>query len=205
MKKSTALQNTLEPWRIGAFLVVLLVIFGIYIARLFVLQVIEYPEWLAQSLENRKQNINIAAPRGIIYDRNGFVLARNVPSYNIVVTPANLPDDPGEIQAVYRELSLITGVPVNLNEITTENPFVPCQSEHGIAQIVTYGETTAPFEPVRIACDVSSDVAMIVQENQKKWLGAGVEVQPIRDYPTGGLTASIIGFLGPIPASEEIR
>src|SRR4030065_684207 len=45
---------------------------------------------------------------------------------------------------------------------------------------------------------------MIVQENQEKWPGAGGEVQPIRDYPTGGLTASIIGFLGPIPASEEV-
>ena len=203
MKKSTALQNTLEPWRIGAFLVVLLVIFGIYVARLFVLQVIEYPEWLAQALDNREDAINSPAPRGIIYDRNGFVLARNVPSYNIVVTPANLPDDLGEIQSVYRELSTLTGVAVNLNEITDENPYVPCQSEHGITQIVTYGETTAPFEPVKIACDVSRDVAMVVQENQKNWPGAGVEIQPIRDYPTGGLTASIIGFLGPIPASEE--
>jgi penicillin-binding protein 2 len=203
MKKSTAIQNTLEPWRITAFLVVVIVIFGIFVSRLFVLQVIQYPEWLAQSIENWKQEINLPAPRGIIYDRNGFVLARNVPSYNVVITPADLPDDPGEIQEIYRALSELTGVPVNLNEVTDENPYVPCQSEHGVAQIVVYGETTAPFQPVKIACDVPRETAMYIQENHEKWPGSGVEIQPIRDYPTGELTASIIGFLGPIPASEE--
>jgi len=31
----------------------------------------------------------------------------------------------------------------------------------------------------------------------------GVDIQPVRDYPTGSLTADVIGFLGPIPASES--
>ena len=203
MKKSTAIQNTLEPWRINVFLGVILLIICIYIARLIVLQVIEYPEWLAQSDENRIQEINLPAPRGIVYDRNGFVLASNLPSYNIVITPAYLPDDPGEIQEIFRSLSELTNVPVTLNQISDENPFVPCQSAHGIAQIVAYGESTAPFDPVRIACDVSRNIAMIVQENQNKWPGSGIEIQPVRDYPTGKLTASVVGFLGPIPASEE--
>ena len=76
-------------------------------------------------------------------------------------------------------------------------------SDHGITQIVIYGETTAPFEPVKIACDVNQEVALAIQENEINWPGAGIEVVPVRDYPTGSLTASIIGFLGPIPALEE--
>jgi len=49
----------------------------------------------------------------LIYDRNGFVLARNVPSYNVVITPANLPDDPGAEQNIFRLLSNLIGVPVS--------------------------------------------------------------------------------------------
>lgn len=203
MKKSTAIQNTLEPWRIGALLIVVFLVFGVFVTRLFILQVIQYPEWFALAEENRTREINSPAARGIIYDRNGYVLARNVPSYNIVVIPADLPDDPGEIQEIFRSLSELTGIPINLNEISDEFPYVPCQSEHGITQIVTYGETTAPFDPVAIACDVPREVAMIVQQNSMNFPGSDIEVQPIRDYPTGGLTASFIGFLGPIPASAE--
>jgi penicillin-binding protein 2 len=43
---------------------------------------------------------------------------------------------------------------------------------------------------------------MVIDENSRKWPG-GIEIVPIRDYPTGSLTANIIGFLGPIPALQE--
>jgi penicillin-binding protein 2 len=41
---------------------------------------------------------------------------------------------------------------------------------------------------------------MVVMENREKWPGIDVEIIPVRQYPTGELTAEIIGFLGPIPA-----
>lgn len=203
MKNSSALQNMVETWRIAAFIGIGVFVFILYVIRLFNLQVLEYGEWLALADENRTTEINLAAARGIIYDRNQFILARNIPSYHIVVTPANLPDDQGEIDAVLRALSDLTGVPVNLNEINEENPFVPCSSEHGIAQIVNYGDTTAPYSAVRVACDVDKEIAMMVEARASDWLGAGVEIEPVRDYPTGSLTSTIIGFLGPIPANLE--
>ena len=203
MTKSTALENTIQPWRIIVFGAVLLVIFLVFVLRLFNLQVLQHSEWIAQADENRTHNINLQAPRGIIYDRNGIVLASNIPSYNVVIIPAQLPDDAGEIQNIFRELSDLTGVPVNLNEISDANPYVPCTSEHGITQIVEYGETTAPFEAVKIACDIERNTAMVVKEKSIYWPGVDITVEPIRDYPTGSLTASIIGFLGPIPALQE--
>jgi penicillin-binding protein 2 len=203
MKNSSALNNILEPWRIAILGGILLVIFFIYVLRLFNLQVFQYSDWLAKANENRTHVINLPASRGSIYDRKSFVLARNIPSYNVVITPAELPDDNGEIQAIYREISKLIEVPVNRGEISQTNPYVPCISDHGITQIVTYGETTAPFEPVRISCDVDQQIAMVIQENKSTWPGVGIEVVPIRDYPTGSLTASIVGFLGPIPAAEE--
>jgi penicillin-binding protein 2 len=203
MKGSSALNNMVETWRIIFLGGIIIVIFFMYVFRLYNLQVVQYSEWLAKSNENRTHEINLPTSRGSIYDRKGYILARNIPSYNVVITPAELPDDDGEIQAIYRELSVLTKIPVNRGEVSQANPFVPCISDHGITQIVTYGETTAPFEPVKISCDVDQQIALTIQENASSWPGVGVDVVPVRDYPTGSLTASIVGFLGPIPAVED--
>lgn len=197
------LKNSLETWRILVFGAVLVFTFLIYVIRLFTLQIIQGPEWTAQAEENRISEINLPAQRGIIYDRNGYILAANIPSYNVVITPASLPDDPGEIQEIYRTLSELTGVPINLNEVTPTNPYVPCLSEHGIAQIVEYGDTTAPYSPVRISCNVDRTTAMIIKEKTFDLPGVDIEIESVRNYPTGSLTATIIGFLGPISAAEE--
>lgn len=203
MNGQPSIQNTVEPWRIVAFLVVLVGVFAVFITKLFVLQVYQADEWSAKAAENSTQVINLPGLRGIIYDRNGVILARNVASYNVVITAANLPDDDGATQEIFRQLSTLIGVPVNRNELSPENPYVPCISDHGIAQIAEYGESATPFQPVNVACDIDEKIAMIVQEKAVDWPGVGVQVQPIRDYPTNSLTANIIGFLGPIPASQE--
>jgi penicillin-binding protein 2 len=203
MKSSAALKNMIETWRIVILGAILILVFLIYVFRLYNLQVVEYSDWLASANENRTHEINLRAARGTIYDRKGYILARNIPSYNIVITPAYLPDDAGEVQAIFRELSTMTGIPVNRGELSLADPYVPCISDHGITQIVIYGESTAPYEPVKIACDINQTIALSIQENTLAWPGVGVEVVPIRDYPTGATTASLIGFLGPIPAVDE--
>ncbi len=196
-------HNTVEPWRITAFVLVLFGIFVVFILRLFSLQIVQGPAFRAQAEDNRTETLNIQTSRGNIYDRRGIVLARNIPAYNIIVTPAQLPDDIGEIQEIYRELSALTGVPIDLGVIDENTPFSPCVSDHGISQIVTFGETTNPFRPVEILCDVSQMIAMVVQERSVDWPGVSIEVESVREYPTGELTAAIVGFLGPIPADRE--
>ena len=145
--------------------------------------------------------------RGIVYDRNGYVLARNIASYNLIITPANLPDDEADIERIYRDVSAITGVPVG-GPVTDESlnnakNYGPCVPGPGIADLVALGDSLAPYTPVEISCDISEDVARLVTERSVDWPGVSIEIQPIRDYPTGSLTADVIGFLGPIPASLE--
>jgi penicillin-binding protein 2 len=203
MNGSSKLNNQLETWRIRVFLAVIAFVFGAFMVRLFILQILEQDSWVAKAQENSTEVFNLPASRGIIYDRSGTILARNIASYNIVVTAANLPEDPGAIQEIFRELSRMIDVPVNRSQISPETPYVPCISDHGIAQIAEYGESATPFQAVRIKCDVDQRTAMIVQEKAVDWPGISVEIQPIRDYPTGSLSAALIGFLGPIPANQE--
>ena len=203
MNGNPVLKNNVEFRRIIFFAVVVGIIFLIYLFRLFNLQIIQGPEWNAFAEENRISEINLPSQRGIIMDRNDFILARNIAAYNVVITPAELPDDIGEIQEIYRNLSELADIPINLNEVTPENPFVPCLSDHGITQIVDYGTTSAPYTPVRIKCDIDQTAAMVIKERAIDWPGVEIEIESVRDFPTGSLTASLIGFLGPISEIEE--
>jgi len=196
-------HNKITNGRIISFGAVVGVIFLIFIFRLFSIQILDGDTWVAQALENRLREISLAPTRGVIFDRNGIVLARNVASYNVVVKAANLPDDPGSIQNIVRSLSDYIDVPVSRGDITPENPFVPCVSDHGISQIIEYGELSAPYRDVKIACNIQETKARIIQEKTMDWPGISLEIETIREYPTGSLTASIIGFLGPISSLEE--
>ncbi len=203
MTVQPTIRNELSLWRILSFAAALGLVFAIFLVRLFLLQVIQADKWLAKSAENSTEELNLSSLRGVIYDRNNVVLAQNVASFNVVVNASQLPDDDGAKQEVFRQLSELIGVPVSRNEISAENPYVPCFSDHGIVQIAEYAETSTPYSPVRIQCDIDQRVAMIIQEKAVDWPGIGIEIQPIREYPTGSVTANIVGFLGPVPAALE--
>jgi penicillin-binding protein 2 len=196
-----------ESWRLASvYLVVILVSVGL-LFRLINLQVFQGVSWTKRAIDNYTNEVSIPAARGIIYDRNGNILARNLASYNIVITPASLPDDNSDIQRIYRELSALIDVPVGgpVTDQSLEQTklFAPCVPGPGIAQLVALQDTLAPYSPVKIKCNVSEEVARVAQEKTMDWPGVAVEIEPIRDYPTGSLTADMVGFLGPIPASLE--
>lgn len=203
MNGSSTLQNHLSTWRILLFAIIVMVIFGTYALQLFNYQILQGDNYTAFAEENRISERSIPTLRGVIYDRNGYVLARNIATYNVVITPALLPDDQGAVQEIFRQLANMLNFPISLGEVTPDTPYVPCRSEHGIEQIVNYGQTSAPYDAVKIQCNVDRTTAMIVKEKSIDWPGVDIEIEAVRDYPTGSLTASIIGFLGPISAVDE--
>lgn len=211
MNKIKGKKTQVEIWRIRVIYILIAAIFGFYAFRLFSLQIINNEYYLAQSEDNRTSEVNIQTERGIIMDRNGVVLARNTASYNVVITPADLPGDPteeplpGAVQQIYRELAPLIEVPVSngvMNDETVKT-FTPCYTDFGITEIVIIGDTNAPYTPVEIACDIDKETAMQISEKASDWPGVEIEIEPIREYPTGSMTSEIIGFLGPVPASLE--
>ena len=214
-----------ETWRLGLiYLVVAFTLTG-FVIRLINLQVFDVDLYKARAVDNYTNEVSIPAPRGIIYDRNGYVLARNIAAYNVVITPANLPVEDSDIQRIYRELSDLVDVPSgNFISAETETDglilavpggllaeesleeaklFAACVPGPSIAQLVALQDTLAPYSPVKIKCNISEETARVVEEKRVDWPGVSVEIEPIRDYPTGSLTAHLIGFLGPIPAALE--
>jgi penicillin-binding protein 2 len=172
-------------------------------ARLLFLQIIRGGDWTAQAEENRTRTINEPAPRGLIYDRNGYALAANVPSYNVTITPANLPSDEADIQEIYRQLSELIEVPVNHGTVDDAKNVAACVEGPGIAQLVELGDSNAPYAAVPVKCNVDEDLAMTIRQKAVDWPGVSIQIQPTRDYPTGYLSANLIGFLGPIPENQS--
>lgn len=207
MSSQTISKYEVPLWRVLLVYAVILGVVGVIVYRLMSLQVLGQQTWLGQAVDNYEDTISDPAPRGIIYDRNGFVLARNVASYNVVITPAGLPDDEADIQRIYREVSELTGVPVGgpVTDATLDNAklFSACVPGPSIADMVALGDSLAPYTPVKISCNISEELARVMREKSVDWPGVSVEIEPIREYPTGSLTATIVGFLGPIPAALE--
>ena len=197
--------NSLEKWRFKSLYVLMAIIFAFYGFRLFSLQILDGADYTEQAEENRITNISIATERGIIYDRNGIVLAKNAAAYNVTITPADLPLDEGAMQQIYRELSEVIDIPVSNGELTDETvkTFSPCNTNLGIAEIVVIADTNAPYTPMQVKCDIDAETAMLIESKADEWPGVEIEIEPIREYPTGELTSEIIGFLGPIPESLE--
>jgi penicillin-binding protein 2 len=203
MSSQTVSKYEVPLWRTLFIYALIIGVVGVMVYRLVALQVVGPQAWINQAVDNYQQTISEPAPRGIIYDRNGFVLARNLASYNVVITPASLPDDQADIQRIYREISKLTGVPVGgpVTDATLDNAklFSPCVPGPSIADMVALGDSLAPYTPVKISCNINEELARVIREKSVDWPGVSVEIEPIRDYPTGSLTANIVGFLGPIP------
>jgi penicillin-binding protein 2 len=152
-------KKTWQGWRTRSLYILILVIFGFYVFRLLNLQIVNGEEYVAQAEENRTTNISIQTERGIIYDRNGIVLAKNAASYNVVITPADLPADEGATQEIYRQLSEVIDVPVSNGELTEEvvRTFSPCETTLGISEIVVIADTNAPYTPMQITYAIIDD------------------------------------------------
>ena len=123
---------------------------------------------------------------------------RNLPAFNVNVTPALLPDSEAEIEAIYVKLAELTGVPLD----QPGPPAAPCIGGRGIRQLVEEGATNRPFDAWPVACDIDETIARVLRQQQIDLPGVSVEAVPVREYPTGDLTSAVIGYLGPIPAAQ---
>ena len=153
-------QNKVDTWRIYLFMIVVGVVMVIFAVRLFNLQILQGQSWQTEAEENRTEEVSLRTQRGVIYDRNGIVLARNIAAYNIAITPANMPEDLGEQSRIIRELAEYTDKPISFDDDpNAEDILIQCGDNLGITEMFNIGLSFAPFQPVLIECDIERDRA----------------------------------------------
>ena len=197
MRLLPAEGSKIPRWRMAGTYIAMLLLAALFLARLFTLQILEGNTYIEAARENRITNVRLPAPRGVIYDRNGSLLVRNLPAYNVMVTPALLPDSQAEVETIYARLSALTSVPVSREG----GRGARCLDERGIRQLVEERASILPYEAWPVACDVGETIARILREQQVDMPGVSIEAEPTREYSTGALTSAFLGYLGPIPES----
>ncbi|WP_119067100.1 penicillin-binding transpeptidase domain-containing protein [Aggregatilinea lenta] len=190
-----------QGWRLLVFQAVVVFSLLVLVVRTGELQFVRGTQFIEDAEENRLQVSLIAAPRGAIYDRYRVPLAKNDPAYNVLITPADLPEEDAETLDVYNRLSALIDVPATRAAADAAGR----TTERSIDEMVREGLGIAPFTPVVIATDVERTAAFRIMEQTQMMPGVEVQVASVREYPTGALTAHIIGYLGPIGPEEEQR
>ncbi len=158
-------------------------IVGILAVAFFRVQILRSDRYRLQSDENRLRAIPLTSPRGLIVDRNGVVLADNVPGYSVSL----LVSSPESLMAETRRIAPIAGLK---------------QSDF---DIIAARYRRAPFDPVVIMRDAPFDVVSALEERRITMPGLIVETEPKRHYPFADTTAHLVGYVGEVTESELQR
>jgi len=152
--------------------------------RFLYLQVNRRDEFVARSDQNRISIRRIVPSRGLIYDRNGVLLADNVAAFRLEVVPEQV----GKMDAMLESLSAV--VPLSDDDIQRFNAL---------------RRTKRPFDSVPLRLKLSEDE--IAHFSVERWRFPGVDVVPYltRSYPLGGTFAHVVGYVGRIDINEASR
>lgn len=150
---------------------VVIALFSILVLRLWQLQVLQGDEYRKLSEENRLRIVKIAAPRGIIYDRNNIPLVKNSPFYSVFISPLN------GVGIDYVSLSKIIGVDVDF-----------------ISKRLSSKKST--FEPLRLKEGLSFKEIAFIEARRSDFPGLFIDVDVTRHYLYGETGAHLIGYLG---------
>jgi penicillin-binding protein 2 len=194
--------------RLSVFRVLLVVVLVVLLGQLWRLQMVQGEYYRQAADVNRFRMERNPAPRGVIYDRRGHLLARNAPEITVSVIPAYLPVDEGERQALLLELGDLIGMPMTsppldvLAKGRTERALESDPDlQQGILEIMEEA-VLAPYRPAPLKSGVSREVALVLEEEHLDWPGVLVQVEPVREYLYGSLVSHVVGYVGPIPEEE---
>ena len=179
-----------------AYRLIVVLAFIVLAAQLWRLQIVRGEQYRLMADRNRFRLVPLDAPRGVIYDRYGRILVRNVPSFSVTIVPAYLPKDERKEMAVFARLSALLGIPASS---ATASPVGGIAPRKGIKEMVEEARKVAPYTPITIKTNVDRETVFIIEEEHLDLPGVLIEVDPTRQYPTGALTSHIIGYMGPIP------
>ncbi|MBM0140227.1 Penicillin-binding protein [Pseudomonas cannabina] len=155
------------------------------VARMYFLQVTEFEYHSTISENNRVHVLPIPPERGLIFDRNGEVLADNRPSFNLTLTRERA----GDWHKVIDELMTLLQLP----------------DEDRILFDKELKQVRHPFEPATLLYELTEEQIALLAVNQYLLPGVDVAAQFVRHYPLGAHFAHSIGYVGRINEKEAAQ
>lgn len=167
--------------RVPYVILVLAISFSILLLRFWYLQIFKGKEFRELSENNRIRIVRVNPFRGMIYDRNGYILVENRPVFVLKVVPEDVKDWDGL-------MSLL----LNLVEIDGED----------VKSRLSKAKSRPRFEPIVLKKDLSWEEIAKVETFKIELPGVSLDVEPRRFYPDGKLASHILGYLGQLNLSE---
>mgnify|MGYP001813317964 CR=1 FL=1 len=153
----------------------------ILFSRLFYLQVIAHDHFITLSDDNRVKILPIPPTRGLIYDRNGILLAENLPSYRLDITPEQVKD----MQATLDALDGIIEI-----------------SETDISRFEKMRSRKPRFEAIPLRFHLSDEEVARFAVNRHRFPGVEIQAGLSRHYPLGERAVHAVGYVGRINERE---
>jgi penicillin-binding protein 2 len=162
---------------------VLVITMTVLLIRLWDLQIMRGAEMRKLSEQNRIRIKKIVAPRGIIYDRMGKVLADTRPSFNIYLTPEDIRDFSQTVDGLAR--------------------LIACDREE-IIEKMKAASGMPPSFPIKIKSDIPMDEVARVEAHRVYIPGISIQIEPKRNYPYAASFAHVIGYVSEV-SDEELK
>lgn len=151
------------------------------VGRMAFLQLWDHQKYTTLSKRNQMRIIPIPATRGLIYDRNGTILAKNVPAFYLTLIPEQVPN-----------------IPQVLSELSQILPLTEAQQKSFLDNLKQRPSHQRQIIPLRLTEEEVSRFAV----NQYRFPAITLMVDMIREYPYGPLLAHILGYVSEMNKEE---
>ena len=156
------------------------VLMAFLLMAFFRAQVLGSSDYVLQSESNRLRQLTEPAPRGIIRDRDGRVVADNVPGYAVSVLPAH----PDSMESSLRRLQ----GPLALSDARLANLIEDAQDR--------------PRRPLLVSIDADFEGVAAIEAQRAAFPRVLLQARPKRRYPMGAVGAHVVGYVGQINQEE---
>jgi penicillin-binding protein 2 len=177
-------EQRLFEQRAIAAVVIIATLSLLLVGRLVWLQVVRYDYYTDLSQGNRVRIEPLPAPRGIIYDRQGLILAENQPAYQLELVPEQVPDLDATLQGLVR-IGLLNADDVDDAKRTVRS--------------------RRPFDSVPIRLHLSESDMAAFGVNRFEFPGVDIRTRLARSYPQGETAVHALGYVGTVSATDLAR
>jgi len=171
-------------WRLALAWLLMVGCFGLLSARFYWLQVHRYEAFHAQAEDNRIALVPIPPARGLIYDRNGVLLADNRPAYTLEIIPEQVADLERTIDALATVIEI---------------------SPRDRRRFKRLREDSRSYESLPIRTRLTDEELARFAVAKYRFPGVEIRARLFRDYPLGATAAHLVGYIGRISGDDKRR
>ena len=163
---------------------VIIVVFLIFVGKAGYMQIAQNKKYAKMAGNNKTRNYPVFAQRGIFYDRNMAPLVENIPGFDLVVIPADLPKNKNDRAMLAVNLAKFVGI----QELALEERFAKL--------------SLADINPTIIKENIERETALSLETRLSDFPGVELKKRSVRHYPDSNYFAHILGYTDRVSESD---